>query len=182
MKQTDRKFGYIFAIVFLVILLGISIYLGISGWYFATSFSQEGDMVLGNSVDLLVNKNGASSTSFSLSGGFLEGEKLAQTINVKNADGESEVYLRAKVYIFMSDSATASMSLVTGENWTYNADDGYYYYNEKLIPQGKINLATDVIIGQGSNLRSDKKYILTVLVESLDSEKDRQEHWCYSQI
>ena len=182
MKKTDKQFGWLFAVITLSCLLALSIYLGVSGWYFSSGFSQEGDIILGNSVDLSIGKNSATSTSFSFSGGYLEGEKLPQIINIKNAEDDGQLYLRAKVYVFMSDNAIANMSLVTNENWAYNPEDGYYYYNDKLIAQGKIGLATHVVIGEGSSLSGDKKYIMTVLVESLDAQKDIADYWGYSQI
>lgn len=182
MKKTDSTFGWLFAVILLSCLLALSIYLGVTGWYFSSSFSQVGDIVLGNTIDLQINKNSAGGTAFSFSGGYLEGEKLPQIINVRNGDDDTSLYLRAKVYVYMSDNAIANMALVTNENWVYNQEDGYYYFNDKLLPQGKVGLATHVVIGEGSNLSGDKKYIMTVLVESLDGEKDISEYWGYSQI
>ncbi len=176
MKKNNSNYGWLFACVSLVILLGISVYLGISGWYFSSSNTQETDLQLGNNIEISVKKNESATASFTFSGGFLEGEKLSQIVGIKNLDTDSELYIRAKVYVFMSDNAIADMQFVTSNNWT-KGDDGYYYFNEKLIPQGKIGLCSSLVIGDGSHLRGNKNYIMTIAVEGLDANADVEGLW-----
>ncbi len=176
MKKNNAYYGWLFACVSLLILLGISVYLGISGWYFSSSNTQQTDMQLGNNIEISVKKNEASTASFTFSGGFLEGEKLSQIVSIRNAETEGELYIRAKVYVFMANSSTADMQFVTSNNWA-KGDDGYYYYKEKLISQGKIGLCSSIIIGEGSHLRGDRTYIMTIAVEGLDGNTNVKEHW-----
>ncbi len=179
MKKNNAFYGWLFACVSLVILLGVSIYLGISGWYFSSSNTQQTDLELGNNIEISVKKNESSTASFTFSGGFLEGEKLSQIVGIKNSETEGELYIRAKVYVFMSDNAIADMQFITSSNWT-KADDGYYYFNEKLISQGKIGLCSALVIGEGSHLRGDRNYIMTVAVEGLDGNADVEGLWGFN--
>ena len=116
MKKNNAFYGWLFACVSLVILLGVSIYLGISGWYFSSSNTQQTDLELGNNIEISVKKNESSTASFTFSGGFLEGEKLSQIVGIKNSETEGELYIRAKVYVFMSDNAIADMQFITSSN------------------------------------------------------------------
>lgn len=168
--------GWLFAVIGLIILLGISIYLGVSGWYFNTDFSQESDIVLGNTVEIEVGKNQANTCSFSFSGAILPGEQLPQIISVKNKEEEGKLYLRAKVYVFMENSTIASMSLISTSNWTL-AEDGYYYYNDLLVEKGKTGLCSHVIVDDDGVLRGNKNYIMTVLVESLSQDCVPMDIW-----
>ncbi len=175
MKKSRTYYAMLFSIVGLIILLGLSLYLGISGWYFSNSFTQQGDLILGTTVELSAKNNQASSASFSFSGGYLKNEKLSQIINVKNDSTEGKSLLRAKVLVFMSDNTVANMGLVTNEHWALN-EDGYYYYDEEVIAQSKVNLASYVVLGE-QQLCGEKKYIMTVIVEALDSTLDYKTIW-----
>jgi len=54
MKQDRVYHGWLFATVALLIMLGISIYLGVSGWYFNTDFSQVCDLELGKNIEVSI--------------------------------------------------------------------------------------------------------------------------------
>lgn len=173
----DRAYhGWLFATVSLLIMLGISIYLGVSGWYFNTDFSQVCDLELGKNIEVTIKKNQCSTCSFSFSGGVLPGEQLPQVISVRNGAEDGSLYLRAKVYIFMEGNALAEVSLVNNSNWFYNAD-GYYYFTEKLNSKGKIGLCSHVMIDERAELCGEKSYITTVAFESLDSSVDPVALW-----
>ncbi len=176
MKKNKPMHGWLFAVISLVILLGISVYLGVSGWYFTTDFSQNNDLVLGNNVEIAVKKNESATASFSFSGGIIPGEKLPQIVSIKNMSEEGKTFLRAKIYIFMADSSLATMSLVTSNNWVYN-EDGYYYFTDELISQGKANLASHIVMDENSALCGEKNYIMTILVESVDTTLQVQDIW-----
>lgn len=176
MKKNKPLYGWIFAVIVLTILLAISLYLGLSGWFFTTNFSRPTDLVLGNNVEIAVNKSQASTASFTFSGGYLQGEKLPQIVSVKNSSEEGKVFLRAKVYVFMSDNSISDMALAGNSNWN-KADDGYYYFNDKLVYQGKVGLCSHVEVGEESKLCGALNYILTILVESLDENLDVEKVW-----
>lgn len=176
MKQDRVYHGWLFATVALLIMLGISIYLGVSGWYFNTDFSQVCDLELGKNIEVSIKDNQCSTCSFSFSGGVLPGEKLPQVISVRNGAEDTSLYLRAKVYIFMEGNALAEVSLVNNSNWFYN-EDGYYYFTEKLTSKGKIGLCSHVMIDERAELSGEKSYIITCAFESLSEEVDTVKLW-----
>lgn len=181
MKFNKDNFGWIFVSCALAILLGLSIYLGISGWYFKTEKSYSTDIELGKTVQFGVKKNQANSISFNLDGSYLSGERLPQLISVKNLDEKSDVYLRAKIFIYTGDNQTKKMNLVETVNWTYQ-EDGYYYYNELLTPLNKVALCSYVFIDEETELQTDTKYIVSIVLESLDKNQDVSQIWGYNPI
>lgn len=181
MKINKENVGWIFTSIGLAILLGLSIYLGISGWYFKTEASYTTDLELGKTVQFGVKKNESNAISFNLDGSFLSGERLAQLISIKNLDNENNLYLRAKIYIYTGDNQTLKMNMVETVNWTYQ-DDGYYYFNNLITPQNKVALCSYVFIDEDTDLLTNTKYIVTVIVESLDENQDITQIWNYNPI
>ena len=176
MKFSKENFGWIFLSFALLILLAISIYLGVSGWFFKTDVSYTTDLTLGRTVSTNISKNQASTISLTFDGSYLPGERLSQIISVTNIDEESDIYLRAKVYVLSGSGENISMDIVSTANWTYNQSDGYFYYNDLLLLQSKATLCPHVIV-PNENLQGDHKYILNVVFESLSSEQDVQSLW-----
>lgn len=181
MKFNKDNFGWIFTTFGLAVLLALSIYLGVSGWYFKTDMSYTTDLELGKTVQFGVKKNQANAISFSLDGSFLSGERLPQLISVKNLDDESNLYLRAKVYLYTGDNQTFDMGIIETVNWTYQ-DDGYYYFNDLLTPQNKVALCSYVFIDESTNLQTNTKYIVSVVVESLEENLDVTQIWQHNPI
>lgn len=177
MKINKSNFGWLFACIGLLLLLAVSIYLGVSGFYFKNNNSYVNDLILGQSLEGSLEKNQASSISVNFSGGFVPNEKLAQIVNVKNNDDSSDLYVRAKVYVFDSLNNIENIDVVENSNWFKN-DDGYYYYNDLLTPQQKVNFSS--FVSMGNNFVSWKKYILTFVFETLDSQNDVELMWGYN--
>jgi len=176
MKFNKENFGWIFTTCALAILLGLSIYLGITGWYFKTEKSYTTDIELGKTVQFAVEKNQSNAISFNLDGSYLSGDRLPQLISVKNLDNESSVYLRAKIFIYSGDNQILKMNLIETVNWTYQ-DDGYYYFNDLLTALNKVALCSYVFIDENTQLQTNTKYIVTVIVESLDESQDIEKIW-----
>ena len=176
MKISKDNFGWIFTTCALTILLGLSIYLGISGWYFKTEKSYTTDMMLGKSVQFSVKKNESNSISFNLDGSYLSGDRLPQLVSVKNEDDQSSLYLRAKIFIYSGDNQTLKMNMVETVNWTYK-EDGYYYFNNLLTPQNKVALCSYVFIDEETDLQTNTKYIVSIIIESLDSTQQVEQIW-----
>lgn len=181
MKFSKENFGWIFTTCALAILLGLSIYLGITGWYFRTEKSYTTDIELGKTIQFGVKKNESNAISFNLDGSFLAGERLPQLISVKNLDAENNLYLRAKLFIYTGDNQTLEMNMVETANWTYQ-EDGYYYFNEKLTPQNKVAICSFVFIDEDTDLQTNTKYIVTMIVESLDENQNVTQIWNYNPI
>lgn len=174
MKINKSNFGWLFACIGLAILLALSVYLGVSGFFFKNNNSFSSDLVLGQSIEGSLKKNQATSISVNFSGSFVPNEKLAQIVSVKNTDENSNLYVRAKVYAFTSLNNMEEVDIIENSNWTKN-DDGYFYYNDLISPQQKINFSSFVIMGQ--NYVSWKKYILTFVFETLDDKNDVLSIW-----
>lgn len=181
MKINKDNFGWIFTTCGLIVFLGISIYLGISGWYFKTQPSFTTDLQLGKTVQFSVEKNQSNAISFNLDGSYLSGDRLPQIISVKNSDEVSDVYLRAKIFIYTGDNQTLKMNFVETINWTYQ-QDGYYYFNNTLTPQNKVTLCSYLFIDEETQLQTNTKYIVTVIVDALDANQNVTEIWGYNPI
>lgn len=167
MKVNKANFGWIFLCVVLVFGIIISIILGFSG--IKSSSSLIPNLKLGDYLQLDVRGNQANALSVNVEGSYLPGEKLKQDLFVKNLEVDNEVYIRGKIYIFSSENNIVDVGVELSPNWKYNLQDGYYYFNEGLSPQNKITFATNIILDESGRLYSGRKYILTFLVETLDS-------------
>ena len=176
MKKDKAFYGWLFVCIVLVILLGISIFLGISGWYFKVDNSLETDIVLGENVQVDIKRNMAQTASLSFPGNYLNGEKLAQNISVKNIDEEKDLFLRAKISVYSNNNSENQIDLIENVNWTRN-EDGYFYFNELLQSTAKASLCSFIVIGEESNFDCDKNYIFSVIFESLDSGQDVEGIW-----
>ncbi len=182
MEASKSNFRWKFICASLLILLALSVYLGISGWYFKNDISYTTDLELGKTVQIEAKKNEANSVSLNLDGSYLEGERLAQIVSIKNLETDYNLYLRAKVYIYSGDNVLTDMDIVETINWTYNENDGYYYFNETLPSNNSVALCSYVIVKEGSKLNTRTKYILTFLIEALDSSENIEEIWGYNPI
>lgn len=177
MKIKRENYGWLFATVLLAVLLALSIYLGVSGWYFKTDISYTTDLQLGKNVQIAVKKNEASSVSMNIDGSYLSGDRLPQIISVKNSEDDSSVYMRAKIFIYSGDNQTLKMDMVETVNWKYDDGDGYYYFDDLLTMQNKVALCSHIIIDKETHLNTDTKYILTIVVETLGSDEDVVKLW-----
>ncbi len=176
MKIKRENYGWLFATVLLAMLLALSIYLGVSGWYFKTDVSYTTDLQLGKNVQMSVNKNEATSISMNIDGSFLSGDRIPQIVSVKN-DDESSVYLRAKIFIYSGDNQTLKMDMVETVNWKFDESDGYYYFDDLLTMQNKVALCSHIIIDKETHLQTNTKYIFTIVVETLGGEEDVVKLW-----
>ena len=182
MKINKDNFGWIFTSALLAFLLAMSIYLGISGFYFKTQSSYTTDIVLGKNIQIDISKNMSNAVSFNLDGSYLSGERLPQIISIKNTEDEAGVYLRAKIFIYTSENKILDMGLVETVNWTFNKEDGYYYFNDVLSKQDKASLCSHVFVDENTSLQSNVKYIVTIIVESLGEDVEIQKIWTSNTI
>ncbi len=177
MKIKRENYGWLFATVLLALLLALSIYLGVSGWYFKTDISYTTDLELGKTVQMSVKKNEASSISMNLDGSYLAGDRLPQIVSIKNMDDEASVYLRAKIFIYSGDNQILKMDMVETVNWEYDQADGYYYFTDLLTMQNKVALCSHLIIDNETHLQTNTKYIFTIVVEALEEDQDVVKIW-----
>lgn len=180
MKRIKSFYSWLFAVIVLSVLLAISIILGISGWYFNVERTQVTDFQLGNNIEIVANKNSANSVSMNFSGAFISGDKLDQVVAIKNLEQEGQFFLRAKAFVYTSANQFQKISLVTTQNWEYNAEDGYYYYKDKMIAQSKVSLCTQIYLDKQYTLSSAKKYLITFLIETLSTDHTVEAFWGYN--
>ncbi|MBO5394760.1 MAG: hypothetical protein J6A28_02520 [Clostridia bacterium] len=177
MKISKENAVWVFIVALLSGLLALSIYLGMSGWYFKSQQNVATDLIIGKTVQTAIKANEANAISLNLEGAYLPGEKLPQIIAIKNIDDEKNLYIRAKAFIESGDNASSQLSLIQTANWTYNSADGYCYYNDLLTPQNKVALCSDIISPQNPALQTSKKFIITFVFESLDSSQNVEIIW-----
>ncbi len=173
-KLKKSTYGFIFAIVALIIALAVSLYLGLTGWFYSNTSSLQSDMQLGSNVDLSLKGTETQSVSFTLNGSYLPGQELKQYINLTN-EFESPIYVRAKALIFSYDLNDPKVELGVNDLWTESGD--YYYFTEALESQNKISVASYVKLLNDEFYDSHKSYVLTIIVEGLDASLDRQQIW-----
>lgn len=82
--------------------------------------------------------------------GVMPGDVVSKVVYVENV-GTADMYVRIKLEnsVVGADGEKLSFEKISlnldKENWTYNKEDGYYYYNEALTPeQSTTELFTEV--------------------------------------
>ena len=182
MKKNKSFYTWLFIVIVLSILLILSIYLGISGWYFSNDNSRVTDFQLGNNIEIECNKNKANAVSLNFNGSIISGEKLKQVVALKNFDQEGDIYVRAKCYVYSSANEKEPISLITTEDWQFNKEDGYYYFKESIPAQNKITLCKMLYLDEEYTLSSNQNYIITFLIESLSVDHTIETFWGYNFI
>ena len=175
MKINKENAGWIFCCALLAVLLGFSIYLGLSGWYFQNQPNYAIDFKLGETRVVELSPNSSQSLSLALDGSFLPGEELPQIIGVKNNDDERAIFVRAKAYV--SADIMQEVRVEPTINWNYNSLDGYYYLADPIAPQSKVGFCSHIFADENLRLQSNEKYIITILFECLDDGQNVENLW-----
>lgn len=177
MKINKQNAGWVFISCLMLGLLALSIYLGMSGWYFRNEYNSTTSLTLGKTIQLEIGANQSNAISLVLDGAFLPGEELPQIVSIKSLEDEKSLTIRAKAIV--DEGAVDSFPLALGQtqNWVYNELDGYYYYNDYLTPQNKIGLCSHVVMPQNQQHASNQSYLITFVVESLDEGQEVENIW-----
>ena len=172
-----ERFGYIFTICVLGLLLALFLTLFFTGVLSSLAVSPITNLPMGES-QLLVEINGTQSSvaAFSFNGSIIPGEKLPQNINIKN-QGRGDLFLRARAYVFTEDQGRVEMPLEVTSNWIKNEEDDYYYFSSYLPSNASIGLGSQIIINPQYAFNSSKKYEVCVVVEGLSSTLDAKNIW-----
>lgn len=182
MKKDKYFYSWLFAVIILASLLVLSIYLGISGWYFSNDNTRVTDFQLGSNIEIEANKNSANAVSLNFNGAFIPGEKLNQIVAIKNYEQDYEIYVRGKAYLYTSANEFQPLSLITTQNWVFNENDGYYYFKNTIPAQNKISLCSQIYLDESLILKSTENYIITFLVETLTVDHTIEAFWGYNFI
>ena len=163
-----KSYPYIFTIVILVVLLGISLYLGFSGYLFSVAMNNiSSDLSLGETVEVEISPNETSVFSFTLDGSYLPNEKIPQVVQIRASDVDKEMRVRVKAEIFARDKLTP-IDFVANQNFL-KATDGYFYLNGNLAGGNKVTFCDYIVIPAEAKLNSKEKYVLTIVVENIDA-------------
>ncbi len=168
--------GWMFAVIILSSLLIVSVFLGMSGYFFSISYlNSSSDLVVGENVSIGVRANESSVVSFTLDGGYLPNELIPQVIQINAQDLDKDVRLRVKSKLFGIAEGVDLGFITTGH--FEQASDGYYYFDDVLKGGNKVTFCTYVVIPSEIDLSSDEKYIFTIVVETLGVDVNYEEIW-----
>lgn len=168
--------GWIFAVIVLSFLFVLSLILGATGYYFSISYiNSNSNLTVGDSFSIGVNPNQSSIASFTFDGAFLPGETIPQVIQINAQDLNADVRVRVKAEVF-GENEESYFDFVTSEHFE-KAEDGYYYFDDVLRGGNKITFCTYLIVPENSSFVSKEKYIITFVVETLETKYDEQNIW-----
>lgn len=167
---------WLFAVIFLTILLFVSVYLGVTGFYFSANYlSSNTDLTIGDTVSIVAKTNQSTPFSMTFDGSFLTGEALRQVIQINSENTSDDVYLRVKATVFGGEEEK-NLEFVTTDHFEMK-EDGYYYYDEALNAGNKITFCNYIVIPASSKFVSKEKYVLTLTVETLSTSVDASTIW-----
>lgn len=168
--------GWLFAVIILSCLLIISVILGLTGYYFSVSYlNSNAELVVGDQISVNVEPNQASVVSFTFDGSFLPNETIPQVVQISATDLNSDCKVRVKAEVFGVKNKV-NFDFVTTEHFE-KAPDGYYYYDDILNGGNKITFCKYLVMPNSPELVSKEKYVLTLVVETLESKYDVENIW-----
>lgn len=165
--MTKRETALIFSVVILCILLVTSVILGVTGYFSSASYlSSNSELVVGDNVTIGVKPNETSVISMTFDGSYLPDENIPQVIQISSQDLNSDLKVRVKAQVFGTNS---NFEFITTSHFQQE-EDGYYYFDEDLKGGNKITFCNYVKTPKDNNFVSNEKYILTIVVETIESQ------------
>ena len=167
--MSRRDVAWLFVCIILGGLLIVSIILGVTGFFSSVSYlKSDTDLTVGDNVLINVLPNQASVASFTFDGSYMPNENIPLVIQINAQDLESEVNVRVKAKVFGNDNEQ-EFDFITTEHFE-KAEDGYYYFDDVLRGGNKITFSTYVTTPSEGDFISNEKYVLTVIVETIEAE------------
>jgi len=167
--------GWLFAVIALSILLIISIILGMNGYYFSMSFMQsKSDITIGETATIEVLPDQASVLSFTFDGAYLPKERLPQKVQISAVNSDKDLLVRVKTRVF-GDETDQKLGFLTDDRFIFDGE--YYTYQNVLGYGGKVLFCEYIQIPEDGNLSSKEKYILSILVESVENTEENRTKW-----
>ncbi len=168
MKKKD--IAWFFAVIVLSALLAVSIILGVTGYFSSVTFLKSAaDLKVGDTVQISVLPNQANVASYSFDGAYFPNELIPQVVQIDAKNLNADVFVRVKAKVFGEDGV--EFGFVTPEHFE-KAEDGYYYFDDVLTGGSKITFCTYLITPEENKFVSNAKYILSFIVETLESKYD----------
>ena len=168
-RKINKKLFIIFFIIIVLSVISVSVYA-----YLIHKDTVENDMVLGfNTIELLENYDPPLTMEKGIS--FTKEPYVTNTGNVN-------CYVRIKSLI--SDSRVADGITIdyNTEDYTYNSEDGYWYYKQLIAPGERTNsLFTTVSIAEDADDKVLDGFDIYVYAESVQfvEGKTMDETWNY---
>lgn len=170
--MSKKDIAWLFSVIVLSVALIISILLGVLGFYSSMTFiASDSDLVVGDTISIGVKPNESTVASMTFDGSFLPDENIPQIIQVNGTDLSTDVYVRVKAKIFGTTQETA-FNFITTDHFEQK-DDGYYYFNDILHGGNKITFCNYIVTPKEITFYSGEKYILSIVVETLDTSFDK---------
>ena len=177
--MNKTNIAWLFAVIALSILLLVSIILGINGYYFSMSFIRaKSDISVGTTATIEVLPDEASVLSFTFDGSYLPKERLPQKVQISAVNSNKDLLVRVKTRVF-GDETDQKLEFFTDDRFVF---DGEYYLFKDVLGSGGKTLFCDYIqIPEKNHLSSKEKYILSIVVESVENTPDNQLKWGFVQ-
>ncbi len=134
----------------------------------------DSDLTVGDTISIIVQNNSAAVASVTMDGGFLQNESVPQIVQINAQNLKGAVNVRVKAELFGGENI--AFDFVTTDHFVKDVD-GYYYLDTPLQEGNKATFCSYIVIPEGVQLVSSKKYILTFVVETLNVENDAELIW-----
>lgn len=171
-----KRNAWIVAVVLLSISLLTSIVLGLSGYYFSVAYLKSNcDLALGDKILISVSENESNVASFCFDGGYLPNERIEQTVQIVSKNLAENMYVRAKIVVFVENENTNFVPELS-EHFVL-CDDGYFYFDDVLRGGNKIAFCNALLFPSENTFLSDKKYVASIVVETLSEGLNVSEIW-----
>lgn len=165
--KQKRNSGSTIAIVALSILLGLSVIFGITAAFFTANKTANGNITLGDPVNIDITQGGASVTALTFSGTAMPGTVYDQVIGISIPADSSDCVIRGKLTITNNDGSSVNVEATTDTNWV-KGDDDYYYYKGVLKATNTAAFVNKVTVPKTlTNADANKTYAITVAVEAI---------------
>lgn len=170
--MTKREVTLLFVSIVLSVCLVVSVILGLTGFYSSVTYlNSPSDLIVGETVSVPVKANQASVMSFTFDGAYIPNENIPQVVQISATELNADVRVRVKAQIFGLEG-NDNFQFVTTSHFEQH-EDGYYYYDGVLKGGNKITFCTYLITPLNSSFHSGEKYVLSVVVETLETKYDQ---------
>lgn len=169
MKKKD--IAWLFSVIVLSVLLIVCIILGTTGFFSSVTYLRSAsDLKVGETVNIAVMPNQSNVLSYTFDGGFFPDELIPQIVQISGEVLDSDVWVRVKAKVF-GESET-NFDFVTSEHFE-KSEDGYYYFDDVLHGGNKITFCTYITTPKDNQFVSGEKYVLSIIVETLETKYDK---------
>ena len=176
-KKDVRESWYIFTIVMLSILLGLSLYLFLQNPFVTNKPRQSGLIQLGTPINIKVDAVGASAKTVFFEGSILPNSVVQQDVKITLNPAQENAALRAKVFMFDEFVKLIPLEITTTSNWE-KGGDGYYYCQEVLSANLVLDFAKELQIPSSEKgLNSANTYSIIYIIETLPVGSNFEEIW-----